>query len=65
MYRPLASSQMRTRTSARSAFARVSGLEEIVWWILSMGPHCKVIKPKALADRVRELANQTAAIYSR
>lgn len=43
--------------------AKVSGFDEIVWWILSMGPHCRVIKPKALADRVRELAVQTAAQY--
>jgi predicted DNA-binding transcriptional regulator YafY len=41
----------------------VSGFEEIVWWILSMGPHCRVIKPKVLADRVRELAEQTTAVY--
>lgn len=44
--------------------AKVSGFEEIVWWILSMGPHCKVIKPKALAARVRELAAATAAAYA-
>lgn len=43
--------------------ATVSGFDEIVWWILSMGPHCRVVKPKALADHVRELAAQTAAIY--
>ena len=43
--------------------ATVSGFEEIVWWILSMGPHCTVIKPKALAERVRELAAKTAAQY--
>ncbi len=41
----------------------VSGLEEIVWWVLSMGPHCRVIKPRALADRVKELAETTAAMY--
>ena len=44
--------------------ATVSGFEEIVWWILSMGPHCRVIKPKALADRVGELAAATAAVYA-
>ncbi len=41
----------------------VSGLEEIVWWILSMGPHCKVIKPSELADRVATLAQETAMLY--
>jgi predicted DNA-binding transcriptional regulator YafY len=43
--------------------ATVSGFDEIVWWILSMGPHCKVIRPKALGKRVRDLAAQTAARY--
>ncbi|MFU8828809.1 MAG: helix-turn-helix transcriptional regulator [Phycisphaerales bacterium] len=42
---------------------RVDGLDEIVWWVLSMGPKCRVVKPAALADRVRELAQQTAAVY--
>jgi predicted DNA-binding transcriptional regulator YafY len=43
----------------------VSGLEEIVWWVLSMGPHCKVIKPAALAQRVKELAGATARLYEK
>jgi len=43
----------------------VSGLDEIVWWILSLGPSCRVNKPKALADRVRDLAKKTAALYTR
>jgi proteasome accessory factor B len=34
----------------------VDGLDEIVWWILSMGPHCTVRKPKELAERVKQLA---------
>lgn len=42
---------------------RVSGLDEIVWWVLSMGPSCRVIEPPELAERVRTLATQTAAIY--
>ncbi|MHC5026514.1 MAG: helix-turn-helix transcriptional regulator [Planctomycetota bacterium] len=41
----------------------VSGLDEIVWWVLSMGPHCRIVKPAALAERVRALAAGTAAIY--
>ena len=41
----------------------VAGLDEIVWWVLSMGPHCVVRCPKELADRVRELAQATAARY--
>ena len=42
----------------------VDGLDEIVWWVLSMGPHCVVRKPKALADRVRKLARETAERYA-
>ncbi len=44
---------------------RVSGLDEIVWWVLSMGPDCQVIKPQELADRVRDLAAATADRYLR
>jgi len=42
---------------------KVSGLDEIVWWILSMGPHCVVRRPAELAKRVHELARATAAHY--
>jgi predicted DNA-binding transcriptional regulator YafY len=31
----------------------VSGLDEIVWWVLSMGRHCRVIKPRELVTRVQ------------
>jgi predicted DNA-binding transcriptional regulator YafY len=34
----------------------VDGLDEIVWWVLSMGPHCRVHKPTELARRVADLA---------
>jgi predicted DNA-binding transcriptional regulator YafY len=43
--------------------ATVAGLDEIVWWILSMGPHCRVVRPAELARRVRELASATADLY--
>ena len=42
---------------------KVDGLDEIVWWVLSMGPHCVVKKPKALADRVLTLAGEMMANY--
>jgi proteasome accessory factor B len=42
----------------------VDGLDEIVWWILGMGPHCKVIGPPELVAKVRELAEQTAGQYA-
>lgn len=44
---------------------RVAGLDEIVWWVLSMGPSCRVVEPKELADRVRELAEETCKLYTR
>jgi predicted DNA-binding transcriptional regulator YafY len=43
----------------------VSGLDEIKWWVLSHGPHCRVIRPAELADRVARLAKETAAQYER
>jgi len=42
----------------------VDGLDEIVWWIMSMGPHCRVKKPKELAERVQDLAGRMVATYS-
>lgn len=41
----------------------VDGLDEIIWWILSMGPHCVVRKPPELIDRVRDLTQQTLSRY--
>ena len=43
---------------------KVDGLEEIVWWVLSMGPHCKVNAPKELAQKVLELAEGMVKQYS-
>ena len=42
---------------------KVDGLEEIVWWVLSMGPHCVVKQPKELAKSVKALAVQMLANY--
>jgi len=42
---------------------KVDGLDEIVWWLLSMGPHCLVKKPKELATRIRQLAAEMVALY--
>ena len=41
----------------------VDGLDEIVWWILSMGPHCVVRQPSELANRVRDLAMNVVRKY--
>lgn len=38
----------------------VDGLEEIIWWILSYGPHCKVIEPAELKARVHHLQKSAA-----
>jgi predicted DNA-binding transcriptional regulator YafY len=43
---------------------RVSGLDEICWWVLSMGPHVRVVKPQSLRERVRLLARDTAAVHA-
>ena len=43
----------------------VDGLDEIVWWVLSMGPHCVVNQPAELADRVRDLAAAVVQRYAR
>jgi len=42
---------------------KVSGLDEIVWWVLSMGPHCIVRRPPELARRVHALARAIASHY--
>lgn len=42
----------------------VDGLEEIVWWILGMGPHCQVLQPPELINRVMELSSMTAKLYA-
>lgn len=42
----------------------VSGLDEIVWWALGMGPHCVVRQPAELRERIAELAAATAALYA-
>ena len=42
---------------------RVDGLEEIIWWIMSYGPHCRVIEPGELRTRIAELHAKAAALY--
>jgi proteasome accessory factor B len=44
---------------------KVDGLDEIIWWVLSYGPHCVVHKPKELAERVRDLASGIARRYEK
>ncbi len=42
---------------------KVDGLDEIIWWVLSMGPHCIVRKPWQLVSRVRKLAGEMVGRY--
>lgn len=43
----------------------ISGLDEIIWWILSLGPHCRVIRPDALIKRIREASREVVALYAK
>jgi len=57
--------QVEFRNDGSAVFrCRVSGLDEIVWWVLSHGPYCRVVKPPQLQARVLELAKKTAALYA-
>jgi predicted DNA-binding transcriptional regulator YafY len=42
---------------------RVDGLEEIVWWIMGYGPHCRVVGPVELIGRVRNLQKLATEQY--
>lgn len=42
---------------------QVAGLDEIVWWILSNGPDCRVLQPQELINLVREKAREIVAHY--
>lgn len=43
--------------------ARVAGIDEVIWWVLSIGSHARVVEPKELRDRVHdEIRRMHAAI---
>jgi predicted DNA-binding transcriptional regulator YafY len=42
----------------------VDGLDEIVWWVLSMGAHCRVVRPQELIQRVRDESQRMLALYA-
>lgn len=44
--------------------ARVSGLGEIVWWILGYGDQAEVLQPKKLRDLVAQRIKSMAKIYN-
>lgn len=59
-----ASQQITWQTDGSILFrCEVDGLEEIVWWVLSMGPHCRVHKPAKLSGRVADLAGGVVELY--
>ena len=45
-------------------YFEIDGLDEIVWWILSYGPHCTVIQPPELRDRVVNAARKMLESYA-
>lgn len=42
----------------------VGGLNEVVWWVLSYADAVRVLRPKELANRVRDTARAVAALYA-
>lgn len=42
----------------------VSGFKEVCWFVLGYGPEAKVIRPRELAELVRELAERAARQYA-
>ncbi len=44
---------------------KVDGLDEIIWWALSYGPHCVVKQPNELAEQVKALGLAIAENYAR
>ena len=41
----------------------VDGLDEIVWWVLSYGPHAKVLEPPELRARIIDMAARLTKLY--
>jgi len=41
----------------------VAGLDEVVWWVLSMGRHCRVVAPCELKARVSTAARELVGMY--
>lgn len=44
--------------------ARVDGTQEILWWILGMGSHVRVVGPPQLVDAVREETLRMQAVHA-
>ena len=42
---------------------RVAGFDEILQWILSLGPEAEVIEPEGLRDKIRESLRKTLTAY--
>lgn len=55
----------RNEDGSLTFLCRVDGLEEISRWVLSMGPHCRIVAPKALRDEVTRQARLLLEQYPR
>lgn len=41
----------------------IDGLDEIAYWVLGYGPHCEVLHPPELREKVADMLNQAARRY--
>ena len=63
---PLAKDQITTKCDSGYILnAKIPLSEELVWWILSMSYHVKVIEPPILLERVRDDARKMANLYKK
>jgi predicted DNA-binding transcriptional regulator YafY len=54
---------MRTNSARNARPCDVDGLDEIVWWVLSYGPHATVLEPAEFREMVQWLAAETSELY--
>jgi predicted DNA-binding transcriptional regulator YafY len=56
---------MHTRPDGKTVLSlTVRGTDELRNWIMSFGPHIKVLKPETLQGELRELHLSAARLYS-
>ena len=59
-----ASQQFLELPDGRSRFSmRLNNIEEMERWVLSWGVHARVVRPRALAERIRKIAVELVACY--
>ena len=42
----------------------LNNIEEMERWVLSLGVHARVVRPSALAERIRKIAVELVGCYS-